>query len=74
MCKMIRKMLFVLVAVLLFSLLPGCAELAKAAPVSIVTATDLHFAGRGAYTYTGTYRQDSETNGSGKQMQYLDDI
>ncbi len=71
---MIRKMLFVLVAVLLFSLLPGCAELAKAAPVSIVTATDLHFAGRGAYTYTGTYRQDSETNGSGKQMQYLDDI
>lgn len=69
-----RRMLCVLAAALLLSLFPGCAEQAKAEPVSIVTATDLHFAGRDNYAYTGTYRQDSETNGSGKQMQYLDDI
>lgn len=71
---MTKRIPFFLAMTLLLSLLPGCAKQAKAAPVSIVTATDLHFAGRDAYAYTGTFRQDSENNGSGKQMQYLDDI
>lgn len=69
-----KTTLFLLIGILLFSALPGCSKKVEAAPVSIVTATDLHFAGRDSYTYTGTFQQDSETNGSGKQMQYLDDI
>lgn len=64
----------VLTAMLLICLLAGCQKQAQRAPVSIVTATDLHFAGRDTHDYTGTFRLDSESNGSGKQMQYLDDI
>ncbi len=64
----------VLAAVLLVCLLAGCQKKVECAPVSIVTATDIHFAGRDTHAYTGTFQLESESNGSGKQMQYLDDI
>lgn len=69
-----RQALLVLIGVLFPILLSGCLKRAEPAPVSIAAATDLHFAGREFYSYTGYFRQDSEGNGSGKQMQYLDDI
>ena len=64
----------VLAAAVLLFLLSGCQKQVEPAPVSIVTATDLHFAGRDTHDYTGTFRLGSESNGSGKQMRYLDDI
>ncbi len=69
-----KLVLFTLVGALLFALLSGCSAKVEPAPVSIVAATDLHFAGREFHTYTGAFQRDSESNGSGKQMQYLDDI
>ena len=52
-------------------LLCGCQ---KNSEISIVTVTDTHFAGRSSHSYEGEYLEANDTNGSGKQMRYLDDI
>lgn len=40
----------------------------------VVVITDIHFAGREHFDYEGYYAESNDTNGSGKQMKYLDDI
>lgn len=61
-------MLFVLSAVLSFS----ACENNKS--IDIVTVTDIHLAGREYHDYEGFFLEANDTNGSGKQMRYLDDI
>ena len=40
----------------------------------VVVITDIHFAGREHFDYEGYFAESNDTNGSGKQMKYLDDI
>ncbi len=42
--------------------------------LTLVAVTDIHYAGRENYAYTGSFLLANDTNGSGKQMRYLDDI
>ncbi len=42
--------------------------------LQIVVITDTHFAGKENHLYEGTYLESNDSNGSGKQMRYLDDI
>ncbi len=59
-----------LVFVMLFSF--SACESEKA--LEIVHVTDLHFAGREYHDYEGFFFEANDSNGTGKQMRYLDDL
>ena len=67
-----KKYLSVLfAAAVLLLLLCSCSSEEK---LDIVHVTDIHFAGREYFDYEGIYAESNDSNGSGKQMKYLDDI
>ena len=68
--KIILFLLIISVFVSLFQLC-GCQ---KSDGLSIVVISDTHFAGKETHSYEGEYLEVNDTNGSGKQMRYLDDI
>lgn len=61
----------VLIICLFACLLSGCGQNRE---LSIAVMTDPHFAGREHHDYSGTYLEVNDSNGSGKQMRYLDDV
>ena len=63
-----------LVFVLVLSLLFSFSACKKDDPLDVVVITDIHFAGREFFDYEGYFAESNDTNGSGKQMKYLDDI
>ena len=67
-----KKISFFIVSLLFVLLLSSCG--AEKDSIKIVSVTDIHFAGNEYYEYKGLYKESNENNGSGKQMQYLDDI
>ena len=67
------KKLFCLILSAVFLFVLSSCSLNKDS-IKIVSVTDIHFAGNEYYKYKGLYKETNENNGSGKQMQYLDDI
>ena len=59
-----------IVSVLIFSF-AGCS---KEDPLHIVTITDIHFTGEEHFSYKGTFSEANESNGTGKQIKYIEDI
>ncbi len=68
MFKRFLSVIFVFIAVLSLS---SCK---KEDPLDIVHITDIHLAGREYFEYDGVFAEYNDTNGSGKQMKYIDDI
>ena len=66
-----KRFLILAFAVVLAFSFSSCAKEEK---LDIVTVTDIHFAGREFHDYEGYFEEVNDTNGSGKQMKYLDDI
>lgn len=67
------KILIHLILSLVLILSLSCCE-PKPAPLEIAFVTDIHLAGREYHDYEGFFYETNEFNGSGKQMEYLDDI
>ncbi len=67
-----KKLAVLLISFIFLFSLSSCES--GPAPLEIAFITDVHFAGRKYHDYEGFYYETNEFNGSGKQMEYLDDI
>lgn len=63
---------FLLVAAIIISA-SGCS-FEKETPLKIVTITDPHFTGREFFSYEGTFALANAGNGTGKQVEYINEI
>ena len=60
-----------LVFIMIFSF---CACSPKEKSIKIVTVTDTHFTGKEAFSYEGTFALANDSNGTGKQIKYVEEI
>ncbi|MBQ5327576.1 MAG: metallophosphoesterase [Oscillospiraceae bacterium] len=67
-----KKIISVLLTVIMLLSFAGCNS--DKNNLDVVVITDIHFAGNEFFHYEGYYAESNDTNGSGKQMKYLDDI
>lgn len=65
------KIFKTIIIFLLFISLIGCDSQNK---LNIHIISDIHYAPRSQYDYVGDFKESSETNGSGKQMKYQEEI
>ncbi len=65
---------FVSVLLILSIFLSFCACSPKEKPLKIVTVTDTHFTGNEYFSYEGTFFEANDSNGTGKQIQYNEDL
>ncbi len=71
-CVIMKKIFaIILVFVLIFSF-GGCLK--KEDPLRIVTVTDIHFTGKEYFSYEGTFSAANDSNGTGKQVKYVEEI
>lgn len=68
-----KKLISVLVFAAALLLLCACSA-EKEEPLRIVTITDTHFTGKEYYSYAGTFEAANDSNGTGKQIKYTEDI
>ena len=65
------KKLLAIILILILSF-GGCTF--KEKPLKIVTVTDLHFTGKEAFSYEGSFAAANDNNGTGKQVRYVEEI
>ena len=65
------KKLLAIILILILSF-GGCSF--KEKPLKIVTVTDLHFTGKDAFSYEGSFAAANDNNGTGKQVRYVEEI
>jgi len=66
-----KKMIIVIISIFLLLTICGCSE---EKPLRIVHITDTHFTGSENFSYEGTFLAANDTNGTGKQVRYIEDI
>lgn len=69
-----KKRNLAILILLILCFLIGCQSVPEKSSLNVAVVTDLHYAGAENHKYQGTYLEINDTNGSGKQMRYLDDI
>lgn len=69
-----KKRNSIMSVLLVLCFLIGCQPASEKSSLNIAVVTDFHYAGRENHKYQGTYLEINDTNGSGKQMRYLDEI
>ncbi|MBE6899315.1 MAG: metallophosphoesterase [Ruminococcaceae bacterium] len=66
-----KKFFAIIFAIILAFSFGGCS---KEDPLRIVTVTDLHFTGKEYFSYKGTFAAANDSNGTGKQIRYVEEI
>lgn len=67
-----KRIGFFLMFLILLISLSGCDFVNK--NIKIVTVTDIHFTGNEYFDYEGTFALANDSNGTGKQIKYLNEI
>ncbi|MBQ3499872.1 MAG: metallophosphoesterase [Oscillospiraceae bacterium] len=67
-----KKLVSVILAIIMLLSFCGCSQ--KEPPLKIVTITDTHFTGSEYFDYEGIFASANDSNGSGKQVKYINEI
>ena len=67
-----KKLVSVILAMIMLLSVCGCS--AKEPPLRIVAITDTHFTGTESFDYKGMFAEANDSNGTGKQIKYINEI
>ena len=67
-----KKVFSVIIALIFIFSFSSCIKTEE--PLKIVTITDIHFTGENYFSYEGTFAEANESNGTGKQIKYIENI
>ncbi|MBQ7875419.1 MAG: metallophosphoesterase [Oscillospiraceae bacterium] len=68
------KKIFVIFTLIFGFVFCFCACSAEEETIKIITITDTHFTGGEYFSYEGSFLSANDTNGTGKQVRYIEDI